>query len=149
MPDITFGRRTYFESKGRNGFVATTGVSLTRIGRSGEADDCVFIEPINSRGHLSDAARVVVAFDALPEVIKTLQELAGSEVDTSDIPEADESFFQRAKLRIPVAIDTAKRALAVLEDELYQRQTSGNGEEFGCLEKLVEELRTAIPAAIP
>jgi hypothetical protein len=72
---ILFKHKTGFDSKGRNGFINTHGVEITRLGMSNEPEDTVWFEPITSRGAISEACRVVISFDAIDEVIESLQQL--------------------------------------------------------------------------
>jgi hypothetical protein len=74
---VTFRKRPRFESKGRNGFIRTTGVSVLAYGGQGDEheDRTVTLEPINSRGDVSDACRLALALNDVPAVIDALQEV--------------------------------------------------------------------------
>jgi hypothetical protein len=54
--------------KGRNGFFAMYGIDVTTM------SGCIVLEPRTSRG-ASEAARLVVPYIDLPDLIKGLQEL--------------------------------------------------------------------------
>lgn len=58
-----------FDHKGRNGYLKAGGVVVTDVG--GE----IFIEPLNGRGDLSEAARLVVPKEHLPDLIAALEAL--------------------------------------------------------------------------
>ena len=74
---VTFKKRPRFESKGRNGFIRTTGVSVLAYGGEGDGheDRTVTREPINSRGDISDACRLALALNDVPAVVDALQEV--------------------------------------------------------------------------
>jgi hypothetical protein len=74
---VTFKKRPRFKSKGRNGFIQTTGVSVLAYGGEGDEheDRTITLEPINSRGDVSDACRLALALNDVPAVIDALQEV--------------------------------------------------------------------------
>ena len=51
--------RTKFDSKGRNGYIGTTGINVVNL------DDELFLEPITTRGINSEACRIVVPKSAI------------------------------------------------------------------------------------
>jgi hypothetical protein len=51
--------RTKFDSKGRNGYIGTTGINVVDLG------DELFLEPITTRGINSEACRIVVPKSAI------------------------------------------------------------------------------------
>jgi hypothetical protein len=62
--------RTKFDSKGRNGYVGTTGINVVDLG------DELFLEPITTRGINSEACRIVVPKSAITTLINALEEVA-------------------------------------------------------------------------
>jgi hypothetical protein len=75
---IRFAKPPYRDSKGRDGFIQTSGVEICEQGACDEdRDDCIMLNPINSRGEVSAACRLSIARAALPAVIAALQEIAG------------------------------------------------------------------------
>ena len=74
---VTFKKRPRFESRGRNGFIRTTGVSVLAYGGHGDEheDRTVTLEPINSHGDVSGACRLALALNDIPAVIDALQEV--------------------------------------------------------------------------
>jgi hypothetical protein len=74
---VTFKKRPRFDSKGRNGFIQTTGVSVLAYGGAGDEreDITVALNPITSRGETSDACRIALALHDVPAVIDALQEV--------------------------------------------------------------------------
>ena len=62
--------RTKFDSKGRNGYIGTTGINVVAL------DDEVFLEPITSRGIHSEACRIVLPQSAITSLIAALEEIA-------------------------------------------------------------------------
>jgi hypothetical protein len=72
---VTFKKRPRFESKGRNGFIRTTGVSVLAYGGEGDEheDRTVTLEPVNSRGDVSGACRLALALNDVPAVVDALQ----------------------------------------------------------------------------
>jgi hypothetical protein len=62
--------RTKFDSKGRNGYVGTTGINVVDLG------DELFFEPITTRGINSEACRIVVPKSAITTLINALDEIA-------------------------------------------------------------------------
>jgi hypothetical protein len=75
--DCNLQKTPRFKSKGRNGFIRTTGVSVLAYGGEGDEheDRTVTLEPINSRGDVSDACRLALALNDVPAVIDALQEV--------------------------------------------------------------------------
>lgn len=78
---IKFAKRPWRDSKGRNGFLFTTGVEILNQdapqSRSYEIeDDAVLLFPLTSRGVPSEACRLSIAKSALPQIIAALQEIA-------------------------------------------------------------------------
>lgn len=66
---LQFGEQTAFDSKGRNGFVFTTGVEISSVRHS----NTVFLFPINSRGQVSEACRLAIHRDAIDDLITALK----------------------------------------------------------------------------
>jgi hypothetical protein len=62
--------RTKFDSKGRNGYIGTTGINVVDLG------DELFLEPITTRGINSEACRIVVPKSAITTLINALEEVA-------------------------------------------------------------------------
>jgi hypothetical protein len=58
--------RTKFDSKGRNGYIGTTGINVVDL-----ADE-LFLEPIRTRGINSEACRIVVPKSAITALINAL-----------------------------------------------------------------------------
>ena len=62
--------RTKSDSKGRNGYIGTTGINVVEFG------DELFLEPITSRGINSEACRIVLPQSAITSLIAALAEIA-------------------------------------------------------------------------
>jgi hypothetical protein len=62
--------RTKFDSKGRNGYIGTTGINVVSLGEE------LFLEPITTRGVNSEACRIVLPKSAISTLIKALEEFA-------------------------------------------------------------------------
>ena len=62
--------RTIFDSKGRNGYIGTTGINVVDLG------DELFLEPITTRGINSEACRTVVPKSAITALVNALDEIA-------------------------------------------------------------------------
>ena len=62
--------RTKFDSKGRNGYVGTTGINVVSVGEE------LFLEPITTRGFNSGACRIVLPKSAISTLIEALEEFA-------------------------------------------------------------------------
>ena len=61
--------RTKFDSKGRNGYVGTTGINVVDLG------DELFLEPITTRGINSEACRIVLPKSAITALVEALEEM--------------------------------------------------------------------------
>ena len=62
--------RTKFDSKGRNGYIGTTGINVVDLGEE------LFLEPITTRGVNSEACRIVLPKSAITALIEALEEIA-------------------------------------------------------------------------
>ena len=62
--------RTKFDSKGRNGYIGTTGINVVDLGEE------LFLEPITTRGVNSEACRIVLPRSAITALIEALEETA-------------------------------------------------------------------------
>ena len=62
--------RTKFDSKGRNGYVGTTGINVVDLGEE------LFLEPITTRGINSEACRIVLSKSAITALVEALEEIA-------------------------------------------------------------------------
>jgi hypothetical protein len=62
--------RTKFDSKGRNGYIGTTGINVVDLGEE------LFLEPITTRGVNSEACRIVLPKAAISTLIEALEEIA-------------------------------------------------------------------------
>ena len=62
--------RTKFDSKGRNGYIGTTGINVVDLGEE------LFLEPITTRGVNSEACRIVLPKSAITALIEALAEIA-------------------------------------------------------------------------
>ena len=62
--------RTKFDSKGRNGYIGTTGINVVDLGEE------LFLEPITTRGVNSEACRIVLPKSAITALIEVLEEIA-------------------------------------------------------------------------
>jgi hypothetical protein len=62
--------RTKFDSKGRNGYIGTTGINVVDLGEE------LFFEPITTRGVNSEACRIVLPKSATTVLIEALKEIA-------------------------------------------------------------------------
>jgi hypothetical protein len=99
---IKFDKRPRYDSKGRNGFIMTTGVEIADLGISEYLIDdpiveaAIVLQPLNRRGEVSDACRISIAHSALPEVIKALQEIAGLHDERTD-PTGHQSYCAAVK----------------------------------------------------
>jgi hypothetical protein len=62
--------RTKFDSKGRNGYVGTTGINVVDLGEE------LFLEPITTRGINSEACRIVLPKSAITALVEALEEIA-------------------------------------------------------------------------
>lgn len=72
---IIYPRPTYFDSKGRNGFLRTTGIAVTDIGKIDPDDPAgeIQLRPVNSRGEVSEACQIALRKEAIPRLIEVLQ----------------------------------------------------------------------------
>jgi hypothetical protein len=61
--------RTKFDSKGRNGYIGTTGINVVDLGEE------LFLEPITTRGVNSEACRIVLPKSAITALIEALEEI--------------------------------------------------------------------------
>jgi hypothetical protein len=62
--------RTKFDSKGRNGYIGTTGINVVDLGEE------LFLEPITTRGVNSETCRIVLPKSAITALIEALEEIA-------------------------------------------------------------------------
>lgn len=62
--------RTKFDSKGRNGYIGTTGINVVELGHE------LFLEPVTTRGINSEACRIVLPRSAITALIEALAEIA-------------------------------------------------------------------------
>ena len=62
--------RTKFDSKGRNGYVGTTGINVVDLGEE------LFLEPITTRDVNSEACRIVLPKSAITALIEALEAIA-------------------------------------------------------------------------
>jgi hypothetical protein len=62
--------RTKFDSKGRNGYIGTTGINVVDLGEE------LFLEPITTRGLNSEACRIVLPKSAITALVDALAEIA-------------------------------------------------------------------------
>jgi hypothetical protein len=62
--------RTKFDSKGRNGYLGTTGINLVDLGEE------LFLEPITTRDVNSEACRIVLPKSAITALIEALEVIA-------------------------------------------------------------------------
>jgi hypothetical protein len=62
--------RTKFDSKGRNGYIGTTGINVVDLGEE------LFLEPITTRALNSEACRIVLPKSAIIALIEALGEIA-------------------------------------------------------------------------
>lgn len=62
--------RTKFDSKGRNGYIGTTGINVVDLGEE------LFLEPITTRALNSAACRIVLPKSAIIVLIEALDEFA-------------------------------------------------------------------------
>ena len=63
--------RTKFDSKGRNGYIGTTGINVVDLGEE------LFLEPITTRGVNSEACRIVLPKSAIStHADRALEEIA-------------------------------------------------------------------------
>ena len=62
--------RTQFDTKGRNGYIGTTGINVVDLGEE------LFLEPITTRGVNSEACRIVLPKSAVTALIEALAEFA-------------------------------------------------------------------------
>ena len=58
--------RTKFDSKGRNGYVGTTGINVVDLGEE------LFLEPITTRGINSEACRIVLPESPITALVEAL-----------------------------------------------------------------------------
>jgi hypothetical protein len=72
---VKFDRPSYFDSRGRNGYLQTHGVAIFNMG-TGDFEE-VHIHPITSRGNPSEACRVTIRKSAIPDLIKALIDAVG------------------------------------------------------------------------
>jgi hypothetical protein len=75
MQTIKFERPSYFDSRGRNGYVPTYGVAVFNMG-TGDFDE-VHIHPVTSRGAVSEACRLAIRKSAIPDLVKALLDAVG------------------------------------------------------------------------
>ena len=62
--------RTKFDSKGRNGYIGTTGINVVDLGEE------LFLEPITTRAANSEACRIVLPKSAITALIEALEAIA-------------------------------------------------------------------------
>jgi hypothetical protein len=62
--------RTNFDSKGRNGYIGTTGINVVSLGEE------LFLEPITTRGANSEACRITLPKSAISTLIEALEAFA-------------------------------------------------------------------------
>jgi hypothetical protein len=60
--------RTKFDSKGRNGYIGTTGINVVDLGE--------FLEPITTRALNTEACRIALPKSAITVLIEALEEIA-------------------------------------------------------------------------
>ena len=89
--------RTKFDSKGRNGYVGTTGINVVDLGEE------LFLEPITTRGLNSEACRIVLPKSVITALIEALEEIA---------PGRATCLRARSESRAPT---TCQRPLAALQ----------------------------------
>ena len=75
MHTIKFDRPSYFDSRGRYGYLPTYGAAVFNMG-TGDFEE-VHIHPITSRGNPSEACRVTIRKSAIPDLIKALIDALG------------------------------------------------------------------------
>jgi hypothetical protein len=75
MQTVKFDRPSYFDSRGRNGYLPTHGVAIFNMG-TGDCEE-VHIHPITSRGNPSEACRVTIRKSAIPDLIRALIDAVG------------------------------------------------------------------------
>ena len=75
MQTIKFDRPSYFDSRGRNGYLPTHGVVIFNMG-TGDFEE-VHIHAITSQGNPSEACRVTIRKSAIPALIKALIDALG------------------------------------------------------------------------
>jgi hypothetical protein len=75
MTKIKFDQPTYFDSRGRNGFISTHGLAVFNMG-TGDFDE-VHIHPVTSRGAVSEACRLAIRKSAIPDLVKALLDAVG------------------------------------------------------------------------
>ena len=63
--------RFVIQARGRNNYMQCQGISIHRFSNSGE----VILNPITSKGEISDGARIVIRPDALGAVITALAQI--------------------------------------------------------------------------
>ena len=84
MTRIVYPTFTEFDSKGRSGFIRTTGVEVRDLGGS----DSIVLEPITSRGATSEACRIILHRSSLDRVIEALQSIKVRQAaETPDLPQ--------------------------------------------------------------
>ena len=76
--------RTKFDSKGRNGYIGTTGINVISLGEE------LFLEPITSRGVNSEACRIVLPKSAISTLIEALKEFAPAHATAGPGPDPGE-----------------------------------------------------------
>jgi hypothetical protein len=119
---VTFKKCPRFKSKGRNGFIQTTGVSVLAYGGEGDEheDRTVTLEPINSRGDVSGACRLALALTDVPAVVDAIQEVyraakrEQARNDLSDRTLPTECDEVADKLPLPTRPLTFDEALAIV-----------------------------------
>lgn len=107
------GRHTAW---GRNGGILISGVAITEYDHTGDLD----ISPITSKGKISDACRIDLEKESIPELIATLQKLG---------PEPNPAFdFKLAAVKLAQAIiaaDQDKRCNSCQKEDWYQPHDEG------------------------
>ena len=83
--------RTKFDSKGRNGYIGTTGINVVDLGEE------LFLEPITTRGINSEACRIVLPKSAITALIEALDEIAPISAVIADFG----STIRQASLLMP------------------------------------------------
>ena len=80
--------RTKFDSKGRNGYIGTTGINVVDLGEE------FFLEPITTRGLNSEACRIVLPKSAITALIEALQEIAPGPIQSRHGPRSGEQALE-------------------------------------------------------
>ncbi len=69
--EVKFDQQSRYQSRGRNGWINTTGVAIFDMGEDDFGE--IHLHPITSKGKHSDTCRICIRKSAIPALIEQLQ----------------------------------------------------------------------------